>query len=159
MHTLRTSSSMNGSMKRDEMLRRLINLAEFNGFEFRRWFQEHVRPVWPGAEQALALLAHEGRYYTLLFSHDFARSFWLDGSQISFAVPSSTYHRVNGQGEVLEVTRKPFTRRTVKPDVWKYHVSQMAAAEDPIAYISRFLPHQQEVRAIRNGTDDAASPS
>jgi len=151
--------SIAGSANRKEILRRLIHLAEFNGFEFRRWFHGHVQPVWPGAEQAIPLLSQQGRHYTLLFSHGFARFFWRDGSQISFAVPNSTYHRVNGQGKVLEVTRKPFTRRTAKPDVWRYHLTQMAAAEDPIHYISRFLPHQQEIRAIGNGTDDATPPA
>ena len=63
---------------------------------------------------------------------------------MSFMVPGVTYSRVNSQGDVLQVTRKPFTRRTIKPDVWKYHLRQMAAAEDPIDYLCRFLPaHDQ----------------
>jgi hypothetical protein len=62
-------------MNRKELLRLLLNQAQFNGFEFRRWFQSYVRPIWPGAEAATALLAEEGRHYTLLFSHEFARSF------------------------------------------------------------------------------------
>lgn len=127
-------------MDRKEKLRRLMNQALFNGFEFRQWYQSHVQPVWPGAEEALTLLAGEGRYYTLLFSHEFARSFWRTGSQISFSVPGTSYSRVNGRGEVINVTRKPFTRRSNKPDVWKYHLRQMAGAEDPIEYLSRFLP-------------------
>jgi hypothetical protein len=131
-------------MNRKEMLRLLLNQAQFNGFEFRRWFLAHVQPVWPGAEQALALLAGEGRHYTLLFSHDFARCFWRTGAQMRFLVPTVTYPRVNSQGEVIQVTRKPFTRRTIKPDVWKYHLCQMAAAEDPFAYLCRFLPAQDQ---------------
>jgi hypothetical protein len=131
-------------MNQKEMLRLLLNQAQFNGFEFRRWFLAHVQPVWPGAEQALALLAGEGRHYTLLFSHDFARCFWRTGAQMRFLVPSVTYPRVNSQGEVIQVTRKPFTRRTIKPDVWKYHLCQMAAAEDPFAYLCRFLPAQDQ---------------
>jgi hypothetical protein len=146
-------------MKRKEMLRLLLKQAEGNGFDFQHWFRGHVHPIWPGSEQALTLLSREGRHYTLLFSHDFARSFWRNGSQIAFAVPSSTYSRVNGQGEVLQVTRKPFTRRTVKPDVWKYHLSQMAAAEDPIDYLSRFLSNQLAVRELCNGTHDSMRPS
>jgi hypothetical protein len=129
-------------MNRKEMLRLLLNQAQFNGFEFRRWFQSHVQPVWPGAEQALTLLAGESRYFTLLFSHEFARCFWRAGAQMSFMIPSTTYPRVNGHGEVIHVTRKPFTRRTIKPDVWKYHIGQMAVADDPILYLCRFLPSQ-----------------
>ena len=135
-------------MNRKEMLRLLLNQAQFNGFEFRRWFMANVQPVWPGAELALTLLASEGRHYTLLFSHDFARCFWRTGSHISFSVPATTYPRINSQGEVVQVTRKPFTRRTIKPDVWKYHLRQMAATEDPIEYLCRFLPAQDQVRLV-----------
>src|ERR1017187_3559707 len=122
-------------MDRKEMLRRLVNQALFNGFEFRQWYQSHVQPVWPGTEQALTILASEGRHYTLLFSHDFARSFWRKGSQISFSVPAITYNRVNTRGEIIPVKRNPSPRRSVKADVWKYHLRQMAAAEDPVEYL------------------------
>jgi hypothetical protein len=132
-------------MNRKEMLRLLLNQAQFNGFEFRRWYQTHIQPMWPGADAALTQLAGEGRYYTLLFSHEFARSFWRTGAQISFSVPAITYPRVDSQGRVVQVTRKQFTRRTIKPDVWKYHLRQMAAAEDPISYICRFLPAPDQI--------------
>ncbi len=131
-------------MNRKELLRLLLNQAQFNGFEFRRWYQSNIQPAWPGTEQALAVLAAEGRYFALVFSHDFVRCYWRTGARISFSVPSITYPRVNSKGEVLLVTRKPFTRRTVKPDVWKYHLRQMAASEDPIAYLCRFLPAQDQ---------------
>jgi hypothetical protein len=129
-------------MNRKEMLRLLLHQAQFNGFEFRRWFVANVRPSWPGGEQALTLLAGEGRHCALLFSHDFARCFWRTGSQIAFSVPSITYPRVNGHGGVVQVTRKAFTRRTIKPEVWKYHLGRMAAADDPVDYLCRFLPAQ-----------------
>jgi len=139
-------------MIRKEMLQLLLNQAQFNGFEFRRWFLSHVQPVWPGAEQALVLLAGEGRHYTLLFSHDFARFFWKGGAHMSFMIPSSTYARITSHGEVVQVTRKSFTRRTIKPDVWKYHLRQMACADDPIDYLCRFLTAQDQlmVREISN---------
>ncbi len=139
-------------MNRKELLRMLLNQAQFNGFEFRRWFQANVRPVWPGGEEALTLLATEGRHYTLLFSHDFVRCFWRTGAHMSFMVPAVTYSRVNSQGDVLQVTRKPFTRRTIKPDVWKYHLRQMAASDDPIDYLCRFLP-QQDQEKLRSAND------
>jgi hypothetical protein len=132
-------------MNRKELLRLLLNQAQFNGFEFRRWFLSHMHPVWPGTEQALNVLATEGRHYALLFSHDFARCYWRTGARISFLVPSITYPRVNRRGEVVTVTRKPFTRRTIKPDVWKYHLRQMAACEDPIVYLRKFLPAPESV--------------
>jgi hypothetical protein len=137
-------------MNRKEMLRLLLNQAQFNGFELRRWFQTHVQPVWPGTEQALALLAEEDRYYTLLFSHDFACCFWRTGASISFRMPAVTYLRISPEGMVMEVTRKPHTRRTIKPDVWKYHLSRMVAADNPLEYICRFIPPQDQIRMRKN---------
>jgi len=140
-------------MNRKEMLRLLLNQAQFNGFDLSQWYESSIRPVWPGTEQALNLLATEGRYYALLFSHEFARSFWRAGSRISFSVPGVTYRRVNSHGEVLEVTRKPFTRRSNRPDVWKYHLRQMADYEDPIDYLCRFLPEADQ-EGIRGADQD-----
>ncbi len=132
-------------MDLEKKLTQLLHQAQFNGFDFQHWYQAHIRQDWPGSEQAIHVLSLEERYYALLFSHEFARSFWHTGARISFTVPSITYSRVNGHGEVIVVTRKPFTRRTVKPDAWKYHLRQMAAAEDPVVYLSRFLPAGQVV--------------
>lgn len=127
-----------------ELLRLLIDQAQSNGFEFRPWYESNIRSAWLGKENALETLASEGRHFALVFSHDFVRYFWKTGAQISFTIPSATYPRVNSQGEVIVITRKPFTRRTIKADAWKYHLRQMAAAEDPIAYLCRFLPIQDQ---------------
>jgi hypothetical protein len=81
-----------------------------------------------------------------LFSHEFARCFWRSGAKMSLMIPSITYPRVTSSGDVVQVTRRPFTRRTIKPDVWKYHLRQMAAAQDPIEYLCRFLPAQDQVK-------------
>ena len=127
-------------MSLPDKLQMLVNQAQFNGFDFQQWFKMQIGQEWYGRDHALQYLALEKRYYALLFSHEFARSFWHTGARISFTVPSMTYSRVNSRGEVIVVTRKPFTRRSVKPDAWKYHLRQMAATEDPISYLSRFLP-------------------
>lgn len=124
----------------NEFLHLVLHQAQFNGFEFRRWFHAHIQTTWPGTEEAISILAGGDRYYALIFSHEFAKCYWRTGSRISFSVPSITYPRVNSRGEVIVVTRKPFTRRTIKPDVWKYHLRQMAGSDDPLAYLSRFLP-------------------
>ena len=128
-----------------ETLLILISQAHANGFEFRRWYQTTVAPDWPGAEDAVALLTSEGRYYALVFSHDFARAFWKKGAQMNFIVPSATYSRMNGKGEVVTINRKPFTRRTIKADVWKYHLRQMATSDDPIRYLKRFIPTHEDL--------------
>jgi len=132
-------------MHRKETLHLLLLQAQANGFDFRRWFQANISNDWIGLEEAVALLACEGRYYSLVFSLDFARALWLKGAQMSFVVPSMTYSRINGKGEVITINRKPFTRRTIKADVWKYHLRQMAVSEDPMRYLKRFLPAHDEL--------------
>jgi len=72
-------------------------------------------------------------------------------------VPSTTYARVTSQGDIVQVTRKPFTRRTIKPDVWRYHLQQMAIAEDPIDYLCRFLPAHDQVRVQQTTPEQVAA--
>jgi len=134
-------------MTRKETLQILISQAQSCGFEFRRWFQANIAPQWTGSEDAVALLSTEGRFYALVFSHEFARAFWKKGEQMHFVVPASTYSRMNGKGQVVTINRKPFTRRTIKADVWKYHLRQMALSEDPMRYLNRFLPTQEDLNS------------
>ena len=134
-------------MSRNEKLLTLILRAQANGFEFKPWFQTHIDPDWPGENQAVALLAKQGRLFALIFSHEFARAFWKCGEQMRFAVPAGSYSRVNGKGQVITINRKPFTRRTIKPDVWQYHLRQMVLSNDPVAYLNRFLPSESEIVA------------
>jgi len=132
-------------MTRKETLNLLLQQAYPNGFDFRRWYQANISTEWPGTDEALALITTEGRYYSLVFSHDFARAFWLKGAQMNFVVPSMTYSRMNGKGEVVTINRKPFTRRTIKADVWKYHLRQMSQCDDPFRYLKRFLPTHEDL--------------
>jgi hypothetical protein len=93
----------------------------------------------------------------LIFSHEFARAFWNRGTQMHFVVPARTYSRVNGRGEVVTITRKSFSRRTLKPDVWQYHLRQMVVSDDPVAYLERFLSAEmQSARQSRNNEAHAA---
>jgi hypothetical protein len=135
-----------GRMTRHDTLLILLRQAHANGFEFRRWYQASISSDWPGTEAAVSLLCTEGRHYALIFSHDFARAFWKQGAQMNFIVPSATYSRMNGKGEVVVINRKPFTRRTIKADVWKYHLRQMAVTDDPIRYLKRFIPTHEDIQ-------------
>ncbi len=139
-------------MTRQELLRVLIRQARANDFAFRRWFQTTIDPTWSSFDHAIELLAQGRRYYALLFAHEFARSFWKQGSQISFVVPSATYTRTDKQGRVVTVTRKPFTRRTLKADAWKYHLREMAAHDEPLRYIRRFMVIEGDVQNSKSVT-------
>jgi hypothetical protein len=126
-------------MTRQELLRIVIRQARANDFQFRKWFQSVIEPTWSSFDDAVEVLAQGRRYYALLFAHEFARAFWKQGSQISFIVPAASYTRRDKDGRIVTVTRKPFTRRTLKADVWKYHLREMAAHDEPLRYIRRFL--------------------
>jgi hypothetical protein len=137
-------------MTRQELLRIVIRQARANGFQFRKWFQAAIDPSWNSFDEAVELLAQGRRHYSLLFAHEFARSFWKQGSQISFVVPAATYTRRDKEGRVVTVTRKPFTRRTLKADVWMYHLREMATHDEPLRYIRRFLVIEGDVQQSKS---------
>jgi hypothetical protein len=137
-------------MTRQELLRIVIRQARANGFQFRKWFQATIEPSWTSFEEAVELLAQGRRYYALLFAHEFARTFWKQGSQISFVVPAASYTRRDKEGRIVTVTRKPFTRRTLKADVWRYHLREMAAHDEPLRYIRRFLVIEGDVQQTKS---------
>ena len=137
-------------MTRQELLRIVIRQARANGFQFRKWFLAAIDPSWNSFDDAVDLLAQGRRYYSLLFAHEFARAFWKQGSQISFLVPAASYTRRDKDGRIVTVTRKPFTRRTLKADVWKYHLREMAAHDEPLRYIRRFLVIEGDVQPSKS---------
>ena len=126
-------------MTRPELLKIVIGRAHANGFNFRRWYTARLGVPWINTAAALALLESQRRYYALLFSHDFAVTFWKPGGEITFKLPASSYQRRMTDGRIATVKRKPFTRRTARPEAWRYHLRQMALAEEPLRYIRKYL--------------------
>src|ERR1700684_3038656 len=80
-------------MTRFELLHLLVAQARANGFEFRKWYLAKLGLPWETTRQAVETLCAERRYYALLFSHDFASSFWKAGERITFQVPTQTFTR------------------------------------------------------------------
>lgn len=149
-------------MTRKDLLQLLVMQARGNGFELRKWYQSKIDRHWSSQEAAIAALATGHRYYALLFSHEFARAFWQQGTRIQFVVPTQQFVRLNAKGQRVMVTRKAYTRRTLKPNAWKYHLREMAASEEPLRYIRRFLVTHEELRSQRGGvkhpeSEDAGS--
>lgn len=130
---------LDGRMVRAKFLNSIVDQAALNGFVFERWYTGWLDDEWQSKELALNHLAEKHNYYALLFSHEFARAFWRQGTRITFLVPSSTYVRRGKNGARVEIKRKPYTRRRLKPDAWKYHLREMACADEPLRYIRRFL--------------------
>jgi hypothetical protein len=132
-------------MTRLELLKIVIGQARANGFEFRRWYTSRLGVPWINAEAALALLESQRRYYALFFSHEFASHFWTAGAEMTFQVPAQSFQRRMADGTIATVARKPFTRRSARPDAWRYHLREMALAENPLRYIRKYLNVQDEL--------------
>jgi hypothetical protein len=126
-------------MTRFELLQVLVGQAHANGFPFKKWYVARIGRQWTNAQEALETLASERRYYALLFSHEFAQNFWKAGELMTFQVPTQTFSRAMADGSVRVVTRKAYTRRSAREDVWRYHLREMAVSEEPLKYIRRFV--------------------
>jgi hypothetical protein len=132
-------------MTKQEILRYLVQHARRNGFEFRAWFRAALDTPWTTFDAAIEYLAVGRRYYSLLFSHEFARHFWKPGTQASFLVPAVSYTYVDRNGKVLTVNRKAYVRRTIKADFWRYHLGEMAQDPHPLKYIRRFVVRKEDI--------------
>jgi len=126
-------------MTRLELLQLLVGQARSNGFEFRKWFVGKLGLPWPGSRQAIEMLSTERRYYALIFSHEFATAFWKAGEEMVFQVPTQSFSRRMADGTIGVVYRKGYTRRRTREDVWLYHLKELAASEEPLRYLRRFL--------------------
>jgi hypothetical protein len=85
------------------------------------------------------MLCAERRYYSLLFSHEFASSFWKAGERITFQVPTQSFTRRKKDGTIGTVVRKAYTRRSTRDDAWRYHLRELAVAEEPLRYMRKYL--------------------
>ena len=132
-------------MTRFELLQLLVGQARANGFEFRKWYVGKLGLPWTNARQALETLSVERRYYSLLFSHEFASNFWKPGGLITFQVPTQTFTRKMADGTIGTVTRKGYTRRSAREAAWRYHLRELALADDPLRYMRRYLRVEEEV--------------
>ena len=132
-------------MTRLDLLRLLLAHARKNGFEFRRWYTSQLQLPWQDSRHATEMLAAERRYYALLFSHDFASHFWKPGAQMTFIVPAKTFKRSRPDGTVAEVSRKSYVRRSGRRDAWKYHLRELAMAEEPLRYMRRYIRVEDEM--------------
>ncbi len=126
-------------MTRLELLKTLVRQARANDFPFRKWYTAQLGLTWTSFDDAIETLGRERRYYALLFSHDFAQALWKDGEKMTFVLPNSSFQRVNSKGEIVTVERKAFTRRSSREGAWRYHLQQLALAEEPLRYMRRYL--------------------
>lgn len=132
-------------MTRFELLQLLVGQARANGFPFRKWYVARIGRPWTNAQAALETLASERRYYALLFSHEFASHFWKAGERMTFQIATQTFKRRMADGTIGTVTRKAYTRRSAREDAWKYHLRELAAADEPLRYMRRYLRVEEDL--------------
>jgi hypothetical protein len=132
-------------MTKLQLIQLLVGQARANGFEFRKWYVGKLGRPWENTQKALEDLTEERRYYVLLFSHDFASHFWKAGEQITFQVEKQTFKRRMADGTIGLVNRKPYTRRSAREDVWRYHLRELAVSEEPLRYMRRYLRVEEEL--------------
>lgn len=153
-------------MTRSDLLRAVVRQARSNGFEFRKWFVNRLGRTWQGFEESIAVLDKERHYYALLFSHEFAYAFWKPGTKIAFLLPKTTYTRISKDGNIVTVRRRGHMRRSAQADVWRYHLQQMAVAEEPLRYVRKFMLLEEDVEGMplhirleeKPTTDDEEEP-
>src|SRR5271163_1898161 len=87
-------------MTKLQLIQLLVGQARANGFEFRKWYTGKLGRNWENAQQALEDLTAERRYYALLFSHEFASSFWKAGEHITFQVSKQSFKRRMADGTI-----------------------------------------------------------
>lgn len=126
-------------MTRFELLQLLVGQARKNGFEFRKWYVGKLGLPWKSALEAIETLSTNRRYYALLFSHEFASTFWKPGEIMTFQVPTQTFTRRMADGTIGTVKRKAYTRRSTRDDAWRYHLRELAMADEPLRYMRRYL--------------------
>jgi hypothetical protein len=132
-------------MTRFELLHLLVAQARANGFEFRKWYIARIGLPWETTRQAVETLCAEHRYYALLFSHEFASNFWKAGERITFQVPTQSFTRRKKDGTIGTVVRKGYTRRSSRDDAWRYHLRELAVAEEPLRYMRRYLRVEEDL--------------
>ena len=133
-------------MTRSELLLLVIGQARSEGFNLRRWYVGRLGRPWLGIQGAVHDLAEERRYYALLFSHEFACSFWKPGSLMTMQMPQQSFPRRCPDGSIRTVVRKGYTRRT-RADAWQFHLREMAVQEEPLRYVRRFLRVEDDLIA------------
>src|SRR6185437_1287741 len=61
-------------------------------------------------------------------------------------------------GTIQTVKRKPFIRRTAGKDAWRYHLREMALAEEPLRYIRRYLNVEDDLADLPASAEAYTSP-
>lgn len=103
-------------MTNEEILRKAIEKAG------TYWLPKHKEPL---AEYVEFLLG-DNEYYSIIFSHDFAKAFW--GEEV---VSTGFFEE--------KIENRQFVYVPFKEPIWKTHLTIMVLEDDPIKYLEQFI--------------------
>ena len=104
-------------MNNEQILKKAIEKAEKNGFNFGNWVMNHVGDKYPKIKEADTLSAIVWLNLDwIIYSHSFAKAYF--GEEIR------TY------------------RDSTNKFKWQYNLQQMVLEKEPLKYIARFLENE-----------------
>ena len=121
-------------MERKDILTKAMAIAKRNGFDLSEdFFTETPTEVW--------LMEGQDLYFSLVFCHAFAKSFFGENKIILGADMKEKEVDLSDIDNPL-----PFIKNyTVKIPSWQYHIMQMSTKEDPLSYIENFLEQYEKI--------------
>lgn len=115
-------------MTNEEILKKAIERAIKNG-----WVKypemslgRKYMPLWKVKEWIL-----EHGYYSIIFSHDFAKAFWYCDHESKEYVAGTYLEHCNKCGQTKMIGGKY--------DDWEYHLKEMVLKTEPLKYLEEFL--------------------
>lgn len=123
-------------MNRGQILTKAIAIAKRNGFDISNdFFTETPVETWLQEGQDL--------YFSLILSHDFAKTFFGDNTIIVEG------YEDNSEFTDLVEYENPATlllmnRKNLTIPSWQYHLIQMTLCEDPLLYLKDFIKDYEQ---------------
>lgn len=124
------------------ILIKAVSIAKSNGFSISDSFFTDI-------EVEDALFDDMKSYYNIIFSHDFARSFWTEDLLMDIHVDSDDEESwevdlvdtlSSGNHPLAALT---ISNRSLRIPMWQYNLAQMSLSKDPLMYIKSTLKEME----------------
>lgn len=125
-------------MTNEEILRKAIEKAVKNGFDFFKLIEESYGFVTRDPNVVdVFIKVRSKHYYQTIFSHDFAKAFWGEEKVCSNcghsdSICNSIYEEASFCWICRLVQSKGFKK-------WQFHLKQMVLKPEPLKYLEKFL--------------------
>jgi len=113
-------------MKDEQILKKVIDKAEKNGFEMLK--HKHFCEI--GTCEITGSITSLGAYESIIFDHNFAKAFWGE-KNVGCGHSGCGGGGTKCCGKLSSQTREQLS--------WQYHLQQMVLEENPIKYLERFI--------------------